>query len=447
DNEERERGTFKKRPRDPTDDPSTVLCRGVAAGEGCSFEDKCKFSHDVADFLKRRPKDLGDTCPVFAANGYCRYGLNCCYGLSHVDANHVNLGTPADFKATEANDLSMDNRNLLRKSTYPFRSVASTYKKKGGMAKKARDFKIDTVDNPNIPDHKPVEFKGKVYIGPLTTVGNLPFRRVLKQWGADITCGEMAMTTNLLQGQWALLRRHESEDVFGVQIAGAFGDQTARVCELITREAGAGAALMNRTPKLCEVISGALTGIEVGSFGRATRPGLTVKMRTGWSDKQPLAHKLVPKVQSLRSGADFMNQSVVLNYAMRTNVNVDALTIHGRSRLQRYSKSADWVYVEECANAREAGDGGRQMALIGGGDVLSYEEFHQHLSSGVLDTCMLARGALIKVHRCVDYGRNDLETLMASDQAVDWIKISEMLLGPVPEGFQFVPKHKANAYA
>ncbi|KAF0754620.1 hypothetical protein AaE_005265, partial [Aphanomyces astaci] len=142
DNEERERGTFKKRPRDPTDDPSTVLCRGVAAGEGCSFEDKCKFSHDVADFLKRRPKDLGDTCPVFAANGYCRYGLNCCYGLSHVDANHVNLGTPADFKATEANDLSMDNRNLLRKSTYPFRSVASTYKKKGGMAKKARDFKV-----------------------------------------------------------------------------------------------------------------------------------------------------------------------------------------------------------------------------------------------------------------------------------------------------------------
>ncbi|KAF0744059.1 hypothetical protein AaE_008506, partial [Aphanomyces astaci] len=229
------------------------------------------------------------------------------------------------------------------------------------------------------------------------------------------------------------------------------------------------------------------------------------KMRTGWSDKQPLAHKLVPKVQSLRSGADFMNQSVVLNYAMRTNVNVDALTIHGRSRLQRYSKSADWVYVEECANAREAGDGGRQMALIGGGDVLSYEEFHQHLSSGVLDTCMLARGALIKPwlpteikeRRHFDISASERLDLLkdfvkfgmehwGSDQkvswsscrnastpalvymyvivmprhlftgvfvnggtymAVDWIKISEMLLGPVPEGFQFVPKHKANAYA
>ncbi|KAF3435803.1 hypothetical protein FNV43_RR22895 [Rhamnella rubrinervis] len=356
-------------------------------------------------------------------------------------------------------------------------------------------------------ERKIIDFREKLYLAPLTTVGNLPFRRVCKFLGADITCGEMAMCTNLLQGQaseWALLRRHSSEDLFGVQICGSYPDTVARAVELIDQECtvdfidinmgcpidivvnkGAGSALLTKPMRMKSIIEAA--------SGTMDKP-LTVKVRTAYFEGKNRIHSLIADIDCWGASA---------------------VTIHGRSRQQRYSKLADWEYVYQCA--RKAPDA---LPIIGNGDIFSYEDWNRHKADcPELSTCMIARGALVKPWLFTEikeqrhwdissgerlnilkdfvrfglqhwgsdtkgvettrrfllewlsytcryipvglldvipqrlnwrppsyYGRDELETLMVSDSAADWIRISEMLLGKVPEGFTFAPKHKSNAY-
>ena len=69
---------------------------------------------------------------------------------------------------------------------------------------------------------------------------------------------------------------------------------------------------------------------------------------------------------------------------------------------------------------------------------------HRYVPVGVLERGVTQKMTL----RPMPYsGRNELETLLASENVADWIAVSEMFLGKPGKGFAFVPKHGSKSYS
>uniref|UniRef100_A0A3Q2P8J9 tRNA-dihydrouridine(47) synthase [NAD(P)(+)] n=1 Tax=Fundulus heteroclitus TaxID=8078 RepID=A0A3Q2P8J9_FUNHE len=511
------RGQNKSRPHTkPNTYEEKRLCLSAIQVETSSwFGDKCTFYHDVGEYMASKPADIGERCYVYDTFGKCEYGLACRFAKAHTTADFKTLEKADLVKACEGrtvvkNSLGKDLQYRLRKRSVTF-AKSEEYLKTLSNNKDKQEPQRNDVQPPvktvgpltdadviklRPCEKKTVDFRDKLYLAPLTTCGNLPFRRVCKRFGADITCGEMAMCTNLLQGhqsEWALLKRHESEDLFGVQVEGCFPDTMTRCAELINSHTdvdfvdinsgcpidlvykkGGGCGLMTRTRKFEQIIKGMNYVLDVP---------LTVKIRTGVQEKSNIAHKLIGEMK---------------------NWGVSMITLHGRSREQRYTKLADWDYISECAKAASPvplfGANGRIIfpntfcrifprgALIKpwifteikesrhwdissgerldilkdftnfglehwGSDTRGVEKTRSFMLEWLSFMCRYIPVGLLervpqKINERPPYymGRNYLESLMASQYVEDWIRISEMLLGPVPKNFNFLPKHKANSY-
>ncbi|CAG10807.1 unnamed protein product [Tetraodon nigroviridis] len=523
------RGQNKSRPHiKPTTYEEKRLCLSVIQeNKVCTFGDKCHFYHSVSDYMSTKPADIGERCYLYDTFGRCAYGFSCRFAKAHTTPDFKTVENADVIKACEGrtsvkNSLSKDLQNRLRKHSVDFKKSTQRFSRGGAACDpwsrntrsghpRQLDFGEDCRPSDGCGRYQAASMRKKTgnfdvtkWLNDFPKCGNLPFRRVCKRFGADITCGEMAMCTNLLQGQqseWALLKRHESEDVFGVQIEGCFPDTMTRCAELINNNTevdfvdinsgcpidlvfkkGGGCGLMTRTRKFEEIVKGMNYVLDVP---------LTVKIRTGVQEKTNIAHKLIPEMKKW---------------------GVSMITLHGRSREQRYTKLADWDYISTCSKLASP------VPLFGNGDILSYEDAMMAKETGV-SGIMIARGALIKpwifteikekrhwdissgerldilrdftnfglehwgsdtrgvektrsfmlewlsfmcryipvgllervpqkINERPPYylGRDYLESLMASQNVGDWVRISEMLLGPVPKNFNFLPKHKANAY-
>lgn len=512
----------------------------------CRFgPEGCRFTHNVDEYLSQKPKDIEGVCPVYDAIGYCPAGLKCRWLGSHFK-DHTLMEDPDKIKSAkevdcEINWISQNDKNLLQKKRFKFEwseqyipFLDSMIKDPDAQGnKKDVDGIIEAKkENPyveapfKVAEKKRLNIRGAKIVSPLTTVGNLPYRRLMKTLGADITYSEMALSLPLLQGtnsEWALPKAHKSEDPgFGVQIATSKQWQGCKAAEAISRllpsvseinlncgcpidllyRQGQGSALLENPARLIRILDGmnACSGdIPV-----------TSKIRMGVRDSHLVAHNLVKRLVKESPTA--------------------CITLHGRTRVQRYTKEADWDYIAKVgavvAEANQEQTENKDISdrdpvwFVGNGDCYTYQDWHNAVNLEGVDSVMVARGALIKpwifeevdaqqhldksaserlavlesyakfalehwgsdeygintarrfmcefisfTHRYIPVGvmekmhnakmnerppkwvgRSDLETLLASTDYRDWIKITEMFLGPAGAGFHFEPKHKSNSY-
>lgn len=325
---------------------------------------RCQFMHDREEYMKIKPPDIAENCFFFESIGRCPRGTACRMGATHLTKTGLNIVDETKFEEYKKKPLATKNQlpkelqNKLRKHRYNFSRAekivkANTAAKKDKNAAnqsevvksndcnlneklndcsnlvslenscedvktptdvtvKKEEAKIGPVSDYDIvkqlaSEKKSIDWKDKLLLSPLTTVGNLPFRRICKEYGADFTCGEMALAPKILKGaneEWALVKRHESEDIFGVQICGNNPGVLTRCAQLLEDEIevdfidlnlgcpidliyrqGGGSGMLNKLNVLENTIK---------SISQVMKIPLTVKTRMGVYMDKPVAHNLTP---------------------------------------------------------------------------------------------------------------------------------------------------------
>lgn len=225
-----------------------------------------------------------------------------------------------------------------------------------------------------------VELRNPIFIAPMAGITDRPFRALARRLGVGLTCTEMTAAAALVRAPEAaldtILDLGEGEHPVAAQLVGSDPAMMADAAQICVAR-GADIVDVNLgcpVPKVVRLGSGAALARDVrqtvevlGAMVRAVPVPVTAKMRLGWD------HQTINAPELSRALED---------------VGVAAVTVHGRTRSQRYLGFADWV---EIARVKEAVT---RIPVLGSGDVRDAAEVQRRISAGVVDGVVVARGML-----------------------------------------------------
>jgi len=223
----------------------------------------------------------------------------------------------------------------------------------------------------------PHTFDNPVILAPMAGVTDRPFRNLCYQLGADLCVSEMVTSEkHLWKSRKTQLRldHQDEQGICSVQIAGTDPQKLADAA-VFNVEHGAQIIDINMgcpAKKVCNVLAGSallkdepLVGRILHAVVSAVEVPVTLKIRTGW---------------------DHENKNAVNIARIAENSGIQALSVHGRTRVDAYKGDAEYETIAAVKAAVT-------IPVIANGDITSPHKAREVLALTGADGLMIGRAA------------------------------------------------------
>ncbi len=224
-----------------------------------------------------------------------------------------------------------------------------------------------------------IQFGDKpLFLAPMEDVTDIGFRTLCKRYGASMVYTEFVSAEALVRSVKSTVSKLticDGERPVGIQIYGRDVESMVEAAKIVEEQAhpdvidinfgcpvkkvagkGAGAGMLQNVPLLLDITRNVV---------RAVNTPVTVKTRLGWNNESLIITELAEQLQ---------------------DCGIQALTIHGRTRAQMYTGTADWTLIGEVKkNPRIT------IPVIGNGDITTPEEAKRAFDEYGVDAVMIGR--------------------------------------------------------
>ncbi|MBU1667818.1 tRNA-dihydrouridine synthase [bacterium] len=217
-------------------------------------------------------------------------------------------------------------------------------------------------------------------LAPLAGFTDLPFRSVVKKFGADLTVSEMISSNALAfksKKTFKMLEKNSLETPYSIQIAGSDQAVIQRAVELLNEREGIDIIDLNcgcPAPKIVNNLQGSSLLTDLPRMAETIR---TIKK---YSNKEYTSVKM-------RLGFDSKNHVEIAKLCEENGA--DYIAVHGRTKAGKYKAPVDYDAIKEIKEAVS-------IPVLANGDIDSPQKAKWVLEHTGADGVMIGRGAVGK---------------------------------------------------